>query len=383
MRVALCRRHSGHRFMSMIEEAFKALGHDTMWIELESIKTESELIQKIRNYSPDFLFSLTANPQLTESIPEEYLIIHYELDKIMSEKVLKNTRFKHRDIIFSTYKNDCDAFRNAGAGKVQYLPFFFNAKESTTDFAEIYPVSFVGTLGQNSDYKWYLSELRDMVKNNTQASNLLENGVIPFCEQLLSVQENAFEQNEYLLPVIIKKNIHGQVLALMETFNISPLRCLLLLSKEAAFRQRYYYLNPIKELHTWGPEEWSQVSWDTNHYEGTALLHEDTAAIYKKSIINLNIQRIYAQDGLSDRVFNVMMAGGFLLADRNDSIKELFTEGVHVELFDTRSEMLEKIEFYKNNSEKRKEIAYNGQKEVLANHSCLNRIEHIISEIPN
>ena len=110
--------------MEMIDDSLKRLGHRTIWIELEEITTENELIRKIRDFSPDFLFSLTANPQLTKVVPDEYLIIHYELDKVMAESLLKKNTFKKRDFIFSTYKNDCKKFKNAGAGQVLYLAQF-------------------------------------------------------------------------------------------------------------------------------------------------------------------------------------------------------------------------------------------------------------------
>jgi spore maturation protein CgeB len=142
-----------------------------------------------------------------------------------------------------------------------------------------------------------------------------------------------------------------------------------------------YFLSTVQELNTWGSDDWQKMQWSKNKYNGPASLYEDTAQIYQESKINLNIQRIYAQDGLSDRVFNIMMAGGFLLADRNESITELFEEEKHMALFSNRDEMNEKINFYLTNDSARKKIEEAGQKEVLAHHSCLNRIEHIIKRI--
>jgi spore maturation protein CgeB len=75
------------------------------------------------------------------------------------------------------------------------------------------------------------------------------------------------------------------------------------------------------------------------------------------------------------------MAGGFLLTDRNASIQELFIEDRHLVLFSSKQEMLEKINYYRIHPDKRDEIAMNGKKEVLANHSCLSRMRKILDTV--
>ncbi len=381
MKVIVCRRHKQHLFIEKIISAFEELGYCVLFIDLELTKKADEFLKKIDSFSPDFIFSLTANSKISKIIPDPIPIINYELDKIMSEKFVDNHSFKKRDLIFTTYKKDVPVFLKIGAKNVYYLPFFFNAHNPNVDPNPSHEVSFVGTIGLSNDFRWYIEKMNKIADGNPKALHLLEEVVLPFFHQLLKKQKDALETNSFIIPELIDKSLKGEVLKIFSAFNLHPLRSQLLLSKEAAFQQRCYFLNSIDLLSSWGNSDWSQLNWKNNRYQGPAELYKDTSNIYAQSKINLNIQRIYAQDGLSDRVFNVMMAGGFLLTDRNASIQELFIEDRHLVLFSSKQEMLEKINYYRIHPDKRDEIAMNGKKEVLANHSCLSRMRKILDTV--
>lgn len=68
------------------------------------------------------------------------------------------------------------------------------------------------------------------------------------------------------------------------------------------------------------------------------------------------------------RVFEVLMAGGFLISDRISSqtgLYTLFQEGVHFECYENQSELIEKIYYYLANPEKARQIAAAGQQKLL------------------
>ncbi|MEO1375925.1 MAG: glycosyltransferase, partial [Cyanobacteria bacterium J06635_10] len=67
------------------------------------------------------------------------------------------------------------------------------------------------------------------------------------------------------------------------------------------------------------------------------------------------------------RIFEVLMAGGFLLTDRlspQSGLFSLFQEGVHLECYGDENELLQKIDFYLNNPEKAEQIAYEGHRKL-------------------
>ncbi|MBW4441653.1 MAG: glycosyltransferase [Plectolyngbya sp. WJT66-NPBG17] len=69
---------------------------------------------------------------------------------------------------------------------------------------------------------------------------------------------------------------------------------------------------------------------------------------------------------LNRRVFEVLMAGGFLLTDRIRSqtgLFELFEEGIHFECYGNEAELLEKIQFYLAHPEQAAQIAVAGHQQ--------------------
>lgn len=71
---------------------------------------------------------------------------------------------------------------------------------------------------------------------------------------------------------------------------------------------------------------------------------------------------------LNRRVFEVLMAGGFLLSDRicpETGLFELFEEGIHLECYDDETELSEKIQFYLAHPEKAAQIAAAGHRKFL------------------
>jgi hypothetical protein len=72
------------------------------------------------------------------------------------------------------------------------------------------------------------------------------------------------------------------------------------------------------------------------------------------------------------RVFEVLMAGGFLLTDRlspQTGIQHLFREGEHLECYGSLPELVEKVKFYLAHPEKAEQIAIAGQQQLLSHYN--------------
>ncbi len=68
------------------------------------------------------------------------------------------------------------------------------------------------------------------------------------------------------------------------------------------------------------------------------------------------------------RIFEVLMAGGFLLTDRlslQSGLFSLFQEGIDLECYGDENELLQKIDFYLNNPEKAEQIALSGHQKLI------------------
>jgi len=90
---------------------------------------------------------------------------------------------------------------------------------------------------------------------------------------------------------------------------------------------------------------------------------------YVKSHIVVNTS---LNGDLNRRVFEVLMAGGFLLTDRirpQSGLFDLFTEGVHFECYGNETELLEKIQFYLAHPEQAAQIAAAGHQQFADRYS--------------
>jgi hypothetical protein len=86
---------------------------------------------------------------------------------------------------------------------------------------------------------------------------------------------------------------------------------------------------------------------------------------YSNAIISFNCS---GNGDLNRRVFEVLLAGGFLLTDRlskSTGLTRLFKEGRHFECYGSKEELLEKCRYYLAHPEKAAEIARNGHHELM------------------
>jgi spore maturation protein CgeB len=90
------------------------------------------------------------------------------------------------------------------------------------------------------------------------------------------------------------------------------------------------------------------------------LYNEDYSKAIRGSKINLNFLRKMNRDTITSRSVEIPACRGFMLAERTDSQKELFIEGVEADYFSSDEELLEKIKFYIANDAKRIKVAENG-----------------------
>jgi len=93
-----------------------------------------------------------------------------------------------------------------------------------------------------------------------------------------------------------------------------------------------------------------------------AIYSDDFIKVICASKINLNFLRKTNRDLQTDRSVEIPACKSFMLTERTSEHKRLFAEGKEAEFFDVDDidELEEKINYYLNNDEKRKQIAQNG-----------------------
>lgn len=153
-----------------------------------------------------------------------------------------------------------------------------------------------------------------------------------------------------------------------------------LLSRMVANRERVYVLNKLAEKYDvnfyTNDTDTSQLSEKVKVHPGVG--YDELAPIYRNSKININITLHCIETGASQRIFDVMAAGGFLLSNYQEELEEMFIPGEEIVLYHDEQELEELVEYYLTHDEERERIARNGQQRVLREHGYHEKLERAI-----
>lgn len=105
--------------------------------------------------------------------------------------------------------------------------------------------------------------------------------------------------------------------------------------------------------HVPGAENGGIVSYDTQMPQ-----------VFRTSKININITLRSIVSGIPLRALDIMGAGGFLLSNYQPELAEYFIDGQEVVMFESKEDMLAKVNYYLQHEEQRQKIAYRGWKKV-------------------
>ncbi len=96
-----------------------------------------------------------------------------------------------------------------------------------------------------------------------------------------------------------------------------------------------------------------------------------------KIVLNDHWEDMKRNDLISNRIFDVLSVGGFVISDHLPVIDELFNGCVV--MYETRDDLNEKIKYYLSHDEERKELGRKGQEIVMAHHTFDMRAKEIIA----
>lgn len=113
---------------------------------------------------------------------------------------------------------------------------------------------------------------------------------------------------------------------------------------------------------------------------------EEMVEVFNKSKINLNFTTNAINKNIRQvkcRFFEVCMCGGFLLSEYAEGIEQVYDIGREIVCFDNVKEAIEKIKFYLTHEDLRQEIAENGYRRAISEHSWQAHLTKVFSQILN
>jgi spore maturation protein CgeB len=109
------------------------------------------------------------------------------------------------------------------------------------------------------------------------------------------------------------------------------------------------------------------------------LPYKNTAEIYHKSKIILGVQN--ALDQVTQRTFEILGAGGFMIASKTPELCRLFSDGIDIVLSGGPEETIELVSYYLAEPEKRQKIGQRAREKVLQNYTYDRQLKKIWPEL--
>ena len=101
--------------------------------------------------------------------------------------------------------------------------------------------------------------------------------------------------------------------------------------------------------------------------------------VFKHARINLNITLRSIKSGIPLRAFDILGAGGFLLTNFQADFEDCYVPDEDFVFFESREDLLQKIEYYLTHEDERAAIAWNGFQKTASCHTYQHRVEEILS----
>lgn len=304
--------------------------------------------------------------------------------------------------IYTFDSKEAKDFNNNGINTVYYLPLCTNVERvqtllssskkivsheavdifynETNDFLENspfqykYEISFVGNLYDKNRYDDTMHILPDYLcgymdaaieaQLNVNGGNLLKNMLTPEVIDMLSQYTDVKASTQSHAD--LKFHFATSVLA-----------------HKTAAKMRIMALNNLAmkypgRVHFFTTSDTSPLFPALVTHKGADYFSE-APFVFAHSKININMTAPNIETGIPLRVFDILGAGGFLITDWREDLKDCFTIGKDLEIYDGLDDLLEKTDYYLKHDEKRIAIARHGLDTVRKKHTYNARFKEIFS----
>lgn len=380
-----------------IEQTFLLLGHTVDNIEQElgsydvSPEFERVIEEKIRGTHYDMVFTVNYFPLISnvcERTGVKY--VSWTCDNPLISMYHESV-FHACNYIFTFDKTNYLEFRGMGVKHIWYLPLAVDTermdallgapekpeRRNATQDSEMRKyrgdVAFVGSLYERNSYDKIKNRLPEYLRGyfdavmeaqlNISGANIVEPMLTTnILEQLqeyfqLEKSEGSFSD----LGLIFQTTVLGFKIA-----EIERRRALIELSKH--YRVNVYSNSDVSDL--------LRIQ-----YCGSVDYWSEMPKVFRMSKINLNFTIPNIKSGIPLRIWDVLGCGGFLLTNYQAEIPYYFKEGEDLVCFDGLEDLCEKVGYYLEHEEERKQIAWNGYRKVREKHSYIERIRTILDTV--
>ncbi len=368
-----------------VKEAFRAEGHEMVSfpVQIEEDLDDAPLIEDrlsrvLHQEVPDVVFSINYFPAVSTVCNREFVRYISWIYDAPYVRLYSQTVLNPCNQVYVFDKETCMEFRNAGVDTVHYLPLAVNTDrtDAVTASAKVpqfrYDVSFVGSfyVEKNDYFDQMISGVSDFTKGyldaviaaqmKIQGYEFVEDVLGPVIDDLyrafpLDPDPRGMENREYLYAQYV---IDRRITALERIDLLNAV----------AKKYPVDIFTYIKDF------AMPNVS---NH--GRVDYFHEMPLVFKQSRINLNISRRGIKSGIPLRAFDIMGCGGFLLSNFQADFLGEFVPGEDFVYYESKEDLLQKVDYYLIHEEERQVIAANGHDKIAAGHTYRHRVREMLA----
>jgi hypothetical protein len=377
----LCR---GDLYVDDTSEIFQAAGWSVYTWDLARIALE-ESAYLFKKGRPDLIMSINYPVGLAEFCEERQVpMICWEVDPSIDvlPPLPAPTRYSH---IFSYRQPNLDEFGQAGFGSRHLIPLATNLKKrqplelTPAEWSKYQaPVSFVGSSMTDTATVQWQTFINTYQSGEAQSEDVQRQKNMAIFDRI--IEEQSHNWNEFLIAEIGRKYLND----VQPGGPDNPRKefdWVMLIGETAASLRRLYFVKKLiaAGIQVWGDEGWKVLESDALHYRGPAGHGAELTRIYNASRINIDIGRFYQKDIVPMRIFDILACGGFVIAEQNAALDELFVTGEELESYRTIEELLDKVSYYQTHPDQAKAIGQRGRLKVIARHSIEQRLREMFA----
>jgi SAM-dependent methyltransferase len=381
------------RIVDNIERVLTSRGHKVIQATTEEQKDVAAYLKRLRAEAPDYC--IVTNPVSTLSLflkeqqryvfeiaDTEILFIHHDntfrpfyKTALVCHKMEAYLRIKRRSCHFCIENYKLNDLRQLGlrAHKLFHATEFNHGVEKMDfDFDMSFVGHFLPACSQVPEFFFNQERALELTRNYWERlagmQSRIEPAAVTYADSLQAARggKAAFidflaDKYHYLSDqTSATRSYRGEILSRITAARID------------AFGGDPGYLN--------GGSNDRRIQSDTITYHPPTRDYQKTIEIYNRSRINLNISSLQFDEGLNNRIMDVGGAGGFLLTDYKEDLREITSVSEEIS-YRTIEELNHKIAYYLANEQDRFEIADVFHRDVIRRFSYESVLDDILKII--
>ena len=377
-RALLC---EGELYVDSLANALQDEGYSVWMASVERLSSE-ELDYTVQVLEPQLMAAVNYRLGLVEFTHRHGIeLLTWEIDPFTHQPSAPQTPSSHARI-FSYRKKLATDLSSLGFENVEYLPLAADTKprqpgplsESEREHYSA-PISFVGS-SMLANASGYIQQFCTDFGRFAAETGAVQN-VQTVLEELLTEQRGLLDQ--WVVDGALERLAPGFTDWSRDV--IGERDPAALVGELVAAERRLTMVANLADfgIQVWGDSGWSQIATSGANYRGSAKHGHDLTRIYRASTINLDIGRLYQNDIVTMRVFDILACGGFAIVEHTDALEELFEVGVELESYRDRAECREKVRHYFAHPEEARAIAERGLQAVRQRHSFEHRVRQMLA----